>query len=451
MRIKQLKQRRADAIQKIKDIRDACAAADGGAGRLMTDEEKAQVKALEAEIGTLDEEIDTEQRALDREARADVNADPNQAAGAAATRSITVRDRVDDDPMAGFVNAAEFSLAVRAACRPAGAQLDERLRHIQRVASRLRSEAPDEGDVHREGTTEDGWMVPAAVSDKLFELAFGEESLLTDVDPEPTDSNAVEWIADESTPWGGTGVQAYWGGEAKKLNASKLETNKRLVRLQKLHAFVLASDELMSDSARLNARLTTKSGLAIRYRASEAIVAGDGAGKPLGWMKSPALVSIGAGSPVVPLATAHVLEMYARLLADPGGRILWLANRDTLPEIAQLKIGDTPIWTPPNAGLRDAPGGTILGYPVRWSEHAETIGTKGDLQLVNTAGYYAAMKRGVNGGVKFASSIHLYFDYDIEAFRWTFRFAGQPFLSKPVTPAKSQATRSHFVTIDTRA
>jgi HK97 family phage major capsid protein len=72
--------------------------------------------------------------------------------------------------------------------------------------------------------------------------------------------------------------------------------------------------------------------------------------------------------------------------------------------------------------------GYILGYPVKFTEHCQTLGVVGDLVCVNMSGYYAATKA---GGVDFASSMHLYFDQNLTAFRWTFRLAGQPILSKP--------------------
>ena len=113
-----------------------------------------------------------------------------------------------------------------------------------------------------------------------------------------------------------------------------------------------------------------------------------------------------------------------------------------------MTIGDQPIWTPPVAGLQQAPGGFLLGLPIKWSEHAETLGTKGDLQLVAPKGYYGISRA---AGIQFASSIHLFFDYGMQAFRWTFRIGGQPYLSAPVAPAKGSNTKSHFVVLETRS
>ncbi|ETX26475.1 phage major capsid protein [Roseivivax isoporae] len=140
--------------------------------------------------------------------------------------------------------------------------------------------------------------------------------------------------------------------------------------------------------------------------------------------------------------------MYSRLMMIPGDRPFWMTNQDTLPQLMTMTIGDKPIWTPPSGDLSGAPGGFLLGRPVRFSEFAQTLGDKGDLQLISPRGYYGARRA---SGVKFASSIHLYFDYATEAFRWTFRYGGQPHLSKPVAPKNGNATKSHFVTLAERA
>jgi HK97 family phage major capsid protein len=138
--------------------------------------------------------------------------------------------------------------------------------------------------------------------------------------------------------------------------------------------------------------------------------------------------------------------MYARVL-NPS-QAIWFINQDAFPQLMTMTLGNQPIWTPPQSGLQNAPGGLLFGRPVRFSEHCATVGDQGDIQLVSPKGYYAVSKR---NAPQFASSIHLYFDYNIQAFRWTFRLGGQPHLSAAVSPAKGATTRSHFVTLDARA
>lgn len=350
---------------------------------------------------------------------------------------VEVRERVEDDPMRGFESATDFALSVKAASIPGG-DFDDRLRVLG---------APS--NFHRETSSSDGYMVPPAVREQVWNLVFQDEGILSSVNPEPTESNQVQLPVDESTPWSADGVQANWASEGNQFSPSRLTTEMRNVQLHKLYAFVTATEELLEDAPRLQNRVTMGAAEAIRWKADEAIVNGDGVGKPLGWFNSGALVTVAkeSGQSADTVTAANVTKMFSRLLRSRSAGAFWLIHQSTLPQLQTMTIGDQPIWTPPSTGLRNAPGGLLLGLPIRMSEHAQVVGDKGDVQLVAPGGYYATVK---SGGIKFAASMHLYFDYDIEAFRWTFRVGGEPYLSAPVSPAKGSDTLSHFITLAER-
>jgi HK97 family phage major capsid protein len=432
-RYKALLDERAQLVAEGKGIFDAAEKA----GHDLTDAEKARDDEINARLETIKGDLAREEARRERERAVEPVRDPQ---GQARARGLTPLD--SQDPRAGFAHLADFALSVVQASRPGG-RMDERLQALQYGA------AP--ADFHQEAGTAEGYLVPTEFRQAIWGLVFNGDDILGMVSPEPTSSNSVELEADESTPWGATGVTAKWRSEASQMVAQKIDpVDPRMVKLYELYAFVTASDELLRDAPRMNSRLTNKAAMAIRWKASEAIIRGTGAGQPLGWMKSAALVSVAKEDAQVKdtIVTDNVTKMYTRLLDMPGGKPRWLANRDIVPQLMKLVIGDQPMWTPPVAGLREAPGGFLLGLPIQWSEHAETLGDQGDLQLIDPVGYYATQRE---DGPQFASSIHLYFDYGLQAFRWTFRFGGQPYLSAPVSPAKGANTRSHFVVLDARA
>ena len=397
---------------------------------------------IEAQIDAVETEIEDETARADREHAL-------AAAFAPATTetlrpSVIIRsDEPDPAAMCGFSDNADFARAVHAACVPGAGVEDPRLLAVQAAAIMA---APT--NFHQESGADEGYMVPPAMRDEIFQLIFAGQDVLNMITLEPTSGNAVTFIRDESTPWGATGIQAKWAGEGTVLTATKLETKAEMARLHKLYAFVLATDELLEDAPRLNARLTKGASEAILYKASDSIVYGTGVGQPLGYFVSAAGLSVAKETSQVAdtIVTANVLKMYSRLLVMGTARPFWLANRDTVPQLGVMTIGNQPVWTPPNAGLAQAPGGFLLGYPIQFSEHAKTVGDKGDIQLVNPAGYFGLEKR---GGIQFATSMHLFFDFGIGAFRWTFRLGGQPFLSTPVV-ADNGGTKSHFVVLDER-
>lgn len=442
-RLKDLQQKQHDLKQEATALLDK---ADADQKGVLTTEQEDRFSAIDTELKTVAGDIEREQANINRRLSLDAirTAAPTspvpQRGGPA--RHTTVLD-ANPALTGGFANLAEMAVAVRAACVPGGI-VDPRLMPLT-----VRPGAAPTNYMEGGGSSGEGFNLPVAYREEIWQLVFALDDIFTTTDLEPTSARQVDVTKDETTPWGATGVQAYWRSEAGQMTASKMATKGESMALHELYAFVLASEELLEDAPRLANRLSVKAAQAINWKINDSCIYGTGAGKPKGWHVSEALVSIAkeSGQAAATIVAANVLKMFSRLLVAPGDQPYWLANRDTVPQLAVMTIGDQPVWLPPN-GLIQAPGGMLLGYPVRFSEHGKTLGTQGDIQLVSPKGYYAARR---TDGVQFASSIHLYFDYNIQAFRWTFRFGGQPHLSAAVSPANGSNTKSHFVTLDTRA
>lgn len=333
---------------------------------------------------------------------------------------------------AGFHDAADFGQAVWRVAQP-GRGIDPRL-----VALTHASAAAGDAD----GA---GYLVPPALSARVFDLMFEPHDLLALMDPETTTRGAVQVEAHTDLPWAGAGIVATWRAERQQLTATRRTTETELVRLHELAAFVEASDALVEDAPRFEQRLTVGAAAALRWRAGEAMLHGTGAGQPLGLLNGGSVVTVAkeTSQAAATIVTANVTKMFARLLHGP--RAFWLATPDAVPQLAALTIGVQPAYTLPT---QSDPGGRLLGYPVLLSaQHASPLGTRGDLVLVNPEGYYAAVRRGQPA---LASSMHLLFDYAMQAFRWTFRLGGQPHLRTPVTGARDSIDRSHFVALETR-
>jgi len=421
-----LTQRRADLFQKAQDLL--------GADNPTAEQIAEANDILKVQLPPIDEQLATFEALFERERTAP------------AVATVTVTDRAEQDPMRGFHSAADFAIAVRNACIHGGT-VDARLLAMRNLGG---PQAAPASPYHQEGHSGEGYMVPPQVTQEIWKLIFEMDDLFQLCRPEPTSSNQVQLLADETTPWGATGIQAKWRAEASQMTPSRLGTQDRATKLHELYAFILASEELLEDAPLLGSRVTSGAAAAISWKASEAVVRGTGAGQPLGYENAPCLVTVAkeSGQAADTLVPKNLTKMYSRLYAGPGALVRWVANRDIVPQLVDLKIGNDPSWVGINQGLREAPRGLILGEPVIFSEHAKTLGDLGDIALVNFAGYHAAQKR---GGVKFDTSIHLYFDYAMTAFRWMFRIGGQPYLSAPVSPANGSNTRSHFVVLAERA
>ena len=400
----------------------------------------AELDALETEVAQIDGDIVKEEAAARRGALFSAAAPGATATGEGGVRNLWSGGRTvnEPDPAAtgGFKSMNEFASAV----------VQTTLGHHDTRLGATTNTYNSNG-----GGAGEGFLVPPEYSTQIWDIAFENTDLLGMSQPEPTTSNAVFKPKDETTPWGAVGVQAAWRSEGQQLLATKLAVTGELMTLHELYAFCAASQEVISDAPMLQDRLTRQAGNAIQWKASDAVMYGDGAGKPLGFMRAPSLITVpkDANQPAKTLTVSNLANMVARVLRT-GGKPMWIINPDVLPQLVQLVIPGTtiPAYLPNNMpGQANPWDGYLLGYPVMFSEHAQTLGTAGDVTCANMSGYYSVTK----GGVDFASSIHLYFDQNLTAFRWTFRLTGQPMLSKPVQPANGNTTKSHFVALATRA
>lgn len=292
------------------------------------------------------------------------------------------------------------------------------------------------------------FLIPADLRTEIESQIFdtSDDPVFDMFEASPTASNRVSGLSSDVTPWGSTGVQAAWRTEGTQMLASRTGLKPWEAKLNEVYAFVVVDDDTLADAPRLQSLLTTESSAAIRWKVADAYMNGDGAEKPQGYMNSSALVTVAkeTGQAADSINRQNVAKMFARMINPTQAH--WLANSDTLPALMDLKTDlGQPVWFP---NFQVAPGGTLLGRPVHFTEHAKTVGDKGDLQFVNPKGYRAFRKQ---NGVTFAESIHLYFDYNLRAYRWMFRIGGQPVLGAPLQLPNSSNTKSHFVALADRA
>lgn len=259
----------------------------------------------------------------------------------------------------------------------------------------------------------------------------------------------MSYTDSEQTPWGSSGVIATWDGEASVATPTKPSLKKKRLELSKLRVLVAATDEMLADATAMSSHITRSMREAVDWKVQDAMVNGSGAGMPLGITKSPCVVSQAkeSGQAADTIVAKNIAKMYARGLGGAGANFVWLVNPDAYPEIITLTLNNNPIWIPNNVGFKGAPDGLLMGRPIFMTDTCQTLGDKFDIIYANMKGYRAITK---SGGAQFSTSMHLWFDQDIQAFKLVFRLDGQPQLSAAVTPPNSAVTRSHFVTLDAR-
>ena len=87
-----------------------------------------------------------------------------------------------------------------------------------------------------------------------------------------------------------------------------------------------------------------------------------------------------------------------------------------------------------------------MGRPLILTEKCQTLGTAGDIALVDFSAYVVAGKANSEAPTV-ATSIHFKFDYAMQSFRYTIRYDGQPLWTSALTPKYSSSTLSPFLVL----
>lgn len=301
-----------------------------------------------------------------------------------------------------------------------------------------------------------GFLVPPEFSTKIFERMYADNSLLSKTDQYPVSGNSMEFPRNaessraDGSRWGG--VRSYWVQEGSTITASQPSFGKFRLNLHKLATLVALTNELKNDAPTLDAYLNKVFAAEMSFETGKAIFRGNGVGRPLGFLNAPCAVTVSkeSGQSAATVVSANIVKMWARRFSlGPTGNYLWLINQDVGPQLhlMTLGIGTAGVVTyMPPGGLSAAPYGTLMGAPVMEVEWSSTLGTVGDISLVDL-GQYVTIS---NGGPKTDNSMHVYFTTDQEAVRTTWRVDGAPWQASALTPYQGTNTQSPFILLETR-
>jgi len=442
-KLRNLQAQKATTVAAMRAITDTADAA----GRDLSAEEQTAFAAHADKVKALNASIEREQALAVEEAgiaaAAPAAGRGTAAVGASGTAHVT--DNILLDDKRGFANLGEFAKAVHSASMSK--------RNGQAIDQRLVIGAAAPSTFGGEGSGADGgFFVPPGFSTNVFSLALAEDSLLPMTDNMNIDGNSMMIPKDETTPWGTTGIRAYWQGEAAAGTATKPVLGAMDLRLKKLLALAPVSDELAADSSALASYLPNAMARSIRWKMNEAILFGTGAGTPLGALVGGALVTVvkDSGQATLTLSATNLANMMSRLPPGSFPNSVWIINNNVLPALFTLTLGNYPIYLPGGTtvgGLQVNPYGSLLGRPIIVSQHAKSFSAQGDVLLVDLSYYQTITKA---EGIATATSMHLYFDADAMAFRTTFRVDGQPKIAAPISPANGSTTLSPFVQLGAR-
>jgi len=252
----------------------------------------------------------------------------------------------------------------------------------------------------------------------------------------------------DGSRWGG--IRGYWVEEGEAPTTSRAKFAMLTLELHKVGALGHASDELLRNAAAMTTIFTEGFAEELLFKVEDAIIEGDGAGKPQGILNASAVVSVAkeTGQTAATIVHNNLKKMWARLHARSRATSVWFINQDCEPTLDDLAKNIGTAGVEPSY-VTYGPDGLqrIKGRPVIAIEYCSAVGTVGDIILADMRQYGLID----NGGIEQAQSIHVRFNTNEMTFRATYRVDGGSMWKSALTPFKGTATQSPFVTLATRA
>lgn len=419
--------------------------------RALSEEEQTEYDELRTKLEGLDKTFAQEEELAKREAQRATPATSVVPPDITPTPGVTAgEEREASKP---FDSLGDQLLAIRELAMPGAGDVDKRLLKIN---DELRAATGMSVGVDADGGFAVQKDFAAAILGRVFDETPGSIMSRVRGIPLSATSNGLKMNAIKETSrangsrWGG--VQAYYAAEADTVTATKPKMRQIEMELHKLIAIWYMTDELVEDGVALGAVGEQAFAEEIQFKAEDSVVNGNGVGRPLGYMKSGALVTQAIeGSQTIANTAGSIAANTSKMLARFNGNIgraIWAINREIFPKLALATLGgnSVPVYLP-GGTIANAPFGTLWGIPLVPIEYASAEGTVGDIALIDLGHYLHIDKN----APKSAVSMHVRFLNGEQTFRLTYRHDGQPALNKPITPFKGSNTLSPFVTLAVRS
>ncbi len=416
------------------------------AGRDMSDDEAAAFDSLSEQAEAINVKIERAQKIenMEREAAAVVDSSAathteNQLQADADTGIQHVQDNIAKDPMKGFASKAEF------------------FGDVMRVGQNRQAKNPDgmkflatagTDEQHTGNDQYGGFLVPEGVAGALLSTTAEEDFMKPFVMSVPMGSPTVPFNArvdkSHSTSVSG-GLTVGRNVETQAATSSRMSFEQVTLTASYNTGLAYVSDALLADSPQSFVAIL-EAGFNEEFANSHINerLNGTGVGEFEGITNNPALVEVAkeTSQTADTIVTNNILKMMSRCYKF--NQAIWVANQNTLPQIAALvDAGSNSLFI---ANANDSLPGTLFGRPIFFTEYAQTVGDKNDIMLLNLSQYLEGQYQPLES----AESMHVRFENSEKAFRFTERNDGRGWWRSVLTP-KNGSTISPFVTLAARA
>ena len=246
------------------------------------------------------------------------------------------------------------------------------------------------------------------------------------------------------------GFQGQWIEEGGTISYQVAKLRRLQLNAHKLAFLTAASNELLNDAPGFEGGFTSRITKTIGWNIDRTLlITGTGAGQPKSVLNDPATITVDkdSGQVAATITYSNLCNMFARLSPSCLNNAIWVANPTAIPQLLQLFqiIGvagsAVPVMSKNAAGQFE-----ILTRPVVFSEKMNSLGTLGDIMLVDLSQYVFGMMK---NGMRLDRSDHVRFTTDEAAWRVVLRADGQGTWKQAFVPVNGSSL-SWAVTLQAR-
>ncbi|MCO5384432.1 MAG: phage major capsid protein [Desulfitobacterium hafniense] len=248
--------------------------------------------------------------------------------------------------------------------------------------------------------SEGGFSVPEEFTAWLLDNSLESEIVRprAQVWPMKTDTKKIPgWDAKNHSSGLYGGLNGVWMAEAGKGERQKGKLRTITLKAKKLAIFTSVSNELLDDGLSFESQLGSAMFNTIGFDMDVAFFTGNGVGKPLGMLNDPALVTVSkeAGQAAGTILYDNLVKMFARIAPQCLSNSVWVVNLTAIPWLLTLSLAvgtggsAVPVMSESNGVFK------ILSRPVIFTEKVPSVGTKGDISLVDWSQYAIGLRKEV--------------------------------------------------------
>ena len=313
-----------------------------------------------------------------------------------------------------------------------------------RPDSRLQAYRPPMNAGMEEGTgAAGGFLVPQQLIADILGPAFVESGVLSRTNTLPMAGSLLSVAGFNTLDHTGgaiAGLTLNWGAEGGTLASQTPSLNDEMLKAKKGSILVPVTNELLADAPSADIQLRQILQQAARFGLEQAVLTGNGSGRPLGVLNDAAIITTPkeSGQSADTIVYENIVNMVARLHPNLLPGAIWVANPTVLPMLLTLSFNISDAVNGVVGGSQvpltgdGQPAGlySLLGLPLVFSETMPVLGDAGDIVLANFSEYMFGLRQDAQIQV----SQHAKFDEDRTVFRLILRADGMGRWNAPATP-----------------